>query len=117
MDRNRTAPHEPAYESTAHEPRQPQRGEISLILTFVFVAVAVVMTMLTLGGMHALVQLVTAAHGVKASIVAGVLGLGLVVLGPVLLLGLAVLLPRWWLRDMKQRIGSMFRVRVRASDS
>ncbi len=99
-------------EPHVHEPQQPQRSEISLILTVVFIAVAAVMTMLTLGGVHALMQLVNAADSFKASVVAGVLGLGLVVLGPVLLLGLAVVLPRWWLRDMKHRIASMFRARA-----
>jgi hypothetical protein len=113
--KNTARVYESMPEPLAHEPREPQRGEISLILTLVFIAVAAVMTMLTLGGVHALVELVTAADNFKASIVAGVLGLGLVVLGPVLLLGLAILLPRWWLRDMKRRIGSMFRTQT--SDS
>ncbi|MBY0509522.1 MAG: hypothetical protein K2P94_05160 [Rhodospirillaceae bacterium] len=112
MNRKSARTYESGHESLAHEPREPKRGEISLILTLVFIAGAAVMTMLTLGGVHALVQLVTSAANFKASIVAGVLGLGLVVLGPVLLLALAVLLPRWWLRDMKHRIASVFRARA-----
>lgn len=114
IERNLTLNSESAqtYESRAHEPSGPKRGEISLILTLVFIAVAAVMTVLTLGGVHALVQLVSSAANFKASIVMGVLGLGLVVLGPVLLLGVAVVLPRWWLRDMKHRITSVFRARA-----
>lgn len=111
-NRKTARPYDGVQESRIHEPREPKRGEISLILTLVFIAVAAVMTMLTLGGVHALVELVTSAANFKASIVAGVLGLGLVVLGPVLLLALAVLLPRWWLRDMKHRIASVFSARA-----
>lgn len=98
-------------------PRNPVPRDASIILAIVFFVGIGVTFMLTLGGVHALVQLVSAADGIKSSVIASVLGLGLVVLGPVLLWALAVILPRWWFRDVKNRVRKLFHTRVRRADS
>jgi hypothetical protein len=87
-----------------------ERREASLILAIIFVFGLGATLLLTLGGAHALVQLVAMAGTFKSTIITGVLGMGLVVLGPVLLLALAVILPRWWFRDMKTRVAKLLRV-------
>lgn len=89
------------------------RREASLILAIIFVFGLGGTLLLTLGGAHALVQLVAMAGTFKSTVITGVLGMGLVILGPVLLLALAVILPSWWFRDMKTRVAKL----LRAADS
>lgn len=71
-----------------------------------------VSAVLTLGGVHWLVEQVTAAGDFKSELITAVLGLGLVLVGPVLLLALAVILPTWWFKDMRVRIVSIIAPRA-----
>lgn len=59
--------------------------------------------LLTFGGIQWLTEQIAAARGFKSELITGVLGLGLVVVGPVLLWALAALLPQWWLRALAAR--------------
>lgn len=60
--------------------------------------------LLTFGGIQWLSEQVAAAGDFKSELITGVLGLGLVLVGPVLLWALAALLPQWWLRGLAARI-------------
>ena len=59
---------------------------------------------LTLGGVHWLLDQRAAAPDFKSEIIATILGMGFVFVGPVLLFALAVLSPQWWLRSVKSRV-------------
>lgn len=74
------------------------------LLLIVCIAVS---ALLTLGGAHWLVEQVSVAGDFKSELITAVLGLGLVLVGPVLVLALAVILPSWWFRAMRLRIVRM----------
>ena len=83
------------------------RRKPSLGWALLLVACIAVSAVLTLGGAHWLIEQVTAAGDFKSELITAVLGLGLVLVGPVLVLGLAVILPTWWFRAMRLRIVRM----------
>ncbi len=60
--------------------------------------------LLTLGGVQWLGEQLDTARTFKSEIVTTVLGMGLVVIGPVLLLALVLMFPRWWIRAATARI-------------
>lgn len=59
---------------------------------------------LTFGGVHWLLDQRAAAPDFKSEIIATILGMGFVFVGPVLLFALAVLSPQWWLREANSRV-------------
>jgi hypothetical protein len=73
-------------------------------LIFVLFAGACGALLITFGGVQWLTAQIAAAGDFKSGLIAGVLGLGLVLLGPVLLWALAALLPRWWFRAAGARL-------------
>jgi len=91
-------------EKTVHNQRAWSAGRIEtvLALAMVFMAGAVGSLLLTVGGVHWLIQQVDLADSLKSSIITLVLGLGLVFVGPVLLWALTTVLPRWWFRRVKE---------------
>jgi len=86
--------------SSSHNP--PRRAP-PLAGVLVFIVGLAITLALTIGGAHELVQHVTAAGSLKSGIITLVVGLGLVLIGPVLLLALIMMLPRWWFRDVWSR--------------
>ena len=72
-----------------------------LVLLVLGTALAVLLTM---GGVQWLGEQLGAAKNFKSGVVTTVLGMGLVVIGPVLLLALVLIFPRWWLRAAAARI-------------
>jgi hypothetical protein len=73
-----------------------------------FASGAAVALLLTFGGLHWLLEQVTAAQNAKSSTVAAILALGPVLIGPVLLLALAAVLPRWWFHAVKIMFRRLF---------
>ena len=71
------------------------------MLAVLFMAGIAIAALLTVGGVHWLAQQIDLASNFKSSVVTLILGLGLVLVGPVLLWALATLLPRWWFKSMK----------------
>ncbi len=84
------------------------RGETVIAWALLFAAGAVLALLLTLGGVHWLHEQITASENFKASVVTAVLGLGLVIIGPVLLLAVIAILPRWWIRSVKAATRKLF---------
>ncbi len=80
-----------------------ERRELALGWTVLFVLGSIMATLLTLGGVHWLLEQRAAAPDVKAEVIAAILGMGFVFVGPVLLFALAVLSPQWWLHGVKSR--------------
>lgn len=80
-----------------------EHRELALGWTLLFILGSVIAAMLTLGGLHWLLEQRAAAPDLKAEIVATILGMGFVFVGPVLLFALGVLSPQWWLRGVKSR--------------
>lgn len=60
--------------------------------------------LLSLGGLQWTVQQIALAGDFKSELITGVLGLGLVIIGPVLLWALTALLPRRWFRAIGARL-------------
>ena len=85
-----------------------ERSETIIAWALLFTAGAVIALLLTFGGLHWLYEQVVATQNIKSSIVTAILGLGLVFIGPVLLLALAAVLPRWWFRAIKTAVRKMF---------
>lgn len=81
-----------------------ERSETVIAWALLFAAGAVLALLLTFGGVHWLLEQVTASGNFKSGVVTTVLGLGLVLIGPVLLLAVMAILPRWWVRSVKAAI-------------
>ncbi len=79
------------------------RPELALGWTVLFFLGSIVAAMLTLGGVHWLLEQRAVAPDFKAELIATILGMGFVFVGPVLLFALAVLSPQWWLHAVKAR--------------
>jgi len=75
------------------EPRDSQALWAALLLLGTGIA-----ALLTVGGVRWLSDQLALADTFKAEVVTVVLGTGLVILGPTLLLALVFMLPRWWFR-------------------
>jgi hypothetical protein len=60
--------------------------------------------LMTFGGLQWLLAQIALAGDLKSGFVTTVLGLGLVLLGPILLLAVAVILPQWWFRSLWLRL-------------
>ncbi len=85
-----------------------ERGETVIAWALLFAGGAVLAFLLTFGGVHWLLEQVTASESFKASVVTAALGLGLVLIGPVLLLAVMAILPRWWIRSVKAAARKLF---------
>ena len=73
--------------------------------TSVFVGGAIIALLITLSGARELLDQLDDAPDGSSHLITLVIGSGLVVLGPVLLMALAVLMPQHWLPDIFERIG------------
>jgi len=62
----------------------------------------------TFGGLQWVTTQIDAASDIKSSLITGILGLGLVLIGPVLLFAMAVFTPQWWLLSIKAHFRSRF---------
>jgi hypothetical protein len=60
--------------------------------------------LMTLGGVQWLMDQLALAGDFKSELITTVLGLGMVILGPILLLAVAVILPPWWFRSLWRRL-------------
>ncbi len=83
--------------------RIPERRRAPLSWAVLLFAGCCGALLLTFGGIQWLTEQVAAAGDFKSELITGVLGLGLVLVGPVLLWALAALLPQWWLRGLGAR--------------
>ena len=92
-----------------HQPQvhQGPRREFAFAWTLLFLLGIVIAALLTLGGVHWLMEQRAAAADSKSEVIATILGAGFVFVGPVLLFALAVLSPQWWLRGVKSRAKRM----------
>jgi uncharacterized membrane protein len=88
---------------------ESERRVASLGGALVFFAGIIFTALLTFAGLHAFVQQVTAADGVRSGLVTVVLSLGLVLVGPALLWALTVIWPRWWFRSVKDQMKALLR--------
>jgi len=75
---------------------------------FALVAGIAASLILTFGGLQWVMVQVDAASDTKSGLITGVLGLGLVLIGPVLLFALAASVPQWWLASVKAHFRGWF---------
>ncbi len=72
--------------------------------TVIFVVGAIIALLMTLSGARELLDQVNAAPDSKSGFITMVIGFGLVLLGPVLLVALGMLIPHQWLPTAFERI-------------
>jgi len=93
------------------------RREAKIAWAMLLVLGTALAVLLTVGGVQWLGEQLNTARNFKSELVTTVLGMGLVVIGPVLLLALVLTFPRWWLRAAAARLKKTLLYAVPGNDN
>jgi len=86
-----------------HDLHLPERREVAIAWSLIFFVGIASALLLTLGGVQWLVEQLGDNADFKTHLITIILGLGFILVGPVLLFALAIVAPQWWFRAIKAR--------------